>query len=837
MVNGMARMNRSAFLKDSWRAAVGDWKRFASIAMITMLGVAVLVGIYAGCRDAFVSAGRFYNQQGLYDIQVTSATGLSDTDIESLRATQGVETVQPEHSTMAATVVDGAEKSATLMLNGTQGLNRPYLQQGRLPEVKGEAAVTQRFMLDSGARIGDTITFAAPGESRQYAMAQKSGLPARYTITGVALDSQDISNPAGYSEGTFRNDDTVGHTVFVADLPGSTPTVTSASLRVQGTGTFDTFSQAYRDHVGRVIDRIEASAQAESGGWHVTDRTQSQNFSSINSDLKSIQSIGRAFPVVFLAVAVLMSLTTMTRLIEENRGLIGTYLALGYGRTAMLLRYLAFSCAACLVGGVLGELVGFVGIPLFLLRVIEGLYVIPHTVLTYDLVYGLGGMALFLLAVGGAAVVAYVREARRMPAELMRPKSPKAGARVLLERIGWVWRRLSFLNKVTARNIFRFKGRLFMTIGGVAGCTALILCGLAINDTVATLGRKQYGDVNRYDAMVVAQDADADSVFERLQSDTKVTDVLRIRAGNAQLSTGSDGGGSGSEAIRLLVVPDGQDLGRMVDMREAGSGLAQSLGIESPASSRARLSLHDDGVLVAQSAATSLGLKAGSRVTLGDGSSTSHEITVDGVFRNLIGSDVYISQSLYESLAGADRQPFIANATLVKLSGSEDERIAFAEHVGTQPGVVSSLSSAKLAKNFSFDLMSAVVALIVALAGGLALVVLFTLANTNVSERRREMATLKVLGFTDREVHQYVNKETIILTAIGTLLGLPLGRFVGGLLTVALNMPSLHFEVEVRWTSYLIAAAVTMAFAFMVQWFTNPVLDRIDPVSSLKSVE
>ena len=264
------------------------------------------------------------------------------------------------------------------------------------------------------------------------------------------------------------------------------------------------------------------------------------------------------------------------------------------------------------------------------------------------------------------------------------------------------------------------------------------------------------------------------------------------------------------------------------------------------------LKLDDDGVIVAQSAASSLGIATGSKVRLTNGDGVQVTAKVSAVNRNLIGSDVYISETYYAKLFGksfVSNVPVSAesdvqstksltwNAMYAKLSGSDQSQTDYAQSLEKDSSVVKAVSSAHMADSFKFDLMGAVVALIVALAGGLALVVLFTLANTNVSERVREMATLKVLGFFDREVHHYVNREMMILTVMGVVLGLPLGRFVGGLLTMALNMPSLYFEVEVKPLSYVIAVVVTMMFALLVQLFVNPVLDRIDPINSLKSVE
>ena len=1162
-----------AYVKDTTRSWLRGWKRFLSIAVISLLGVSVLTGIYAGCRDMFLAADRFYDGQGLHDIQILSTYGLTDDDIVALRRIDGVDTIQPERTQSATTDVAGTDKSVTMTEIGVEGLDLPYLQEGRMPTKAGEVAVTEKYLIDSGHSIGDTITITPvdtaasfgvdlsesgdsdgnatqagtetnesgdSDEQRETAAdeANESGdsdangeptddetspqFPTELTITAQVLDPKDLTNPTGYVTSALRSPTTADY-VFFAPSSGVTGNVyTAISLTVEGAAEQGTFSDDYDRIVDEVIDRIEHTvqddrqqarrqsivneaqrqlddaeadayaqlddaqrqiddqcatldenrqtladtrsqlesaqteiadgetqiatarsqiaasrlqitqgrqqineartqlnagkqqladaraqldaaqqelsnaeqmlqlarqvrdmldsvptvdettwtqiaallaqlgidvdpdmppgdgiqtvkdqldatisdiqtqydegsrrykannatltqkeqeaaageaelnaqastleanataleqqaaqleaqaatlatnkqqvedglkqvedgeaqladgerqlndAQAEldeqrakadeefskqqqaiediaAARWYVQDRSSIGGYSSLDSDVSSIETLGYAFPVVFLLVAVLMSLTTMTRMVEEERGLIGTYTGLGYGNLTIASRYLLFAVLACLIGGALGLLVGFLGIPSLLLVVLANMYVIPGITLEYDWLYGSLGIALFVVAVLVATAVACAGELRQTPAQLMRPKAPKAGSRVLLERIRPLWTRLSFLNKVTARNIFRFKSRLIMTVGGVAGCTALIVCGLGINDSVDMLGPKQYEDLYRYDLLVVANDADADAMADLVAGNADVTDTMRVRLESGELANDD-----GSATIQLMVIPDGggEDLSEMVELEDAEHG-------------RAALTLADDGVIVAQSAANALGVKSGDTVSLTDGNMRHGEVTVTAVNRSVIGSDVYIGESAYRQ-AFDDDAPMTWNAVYAHYEGSGDEQVEYAEELQDAPVVLTAMSCEDMRRSFRFELMAAVVALIIGLAGGLALVVLFTLANTNVSERVREMATLKVLGFTDREVHTYVNKEMMILTGVGIVAGLPLGRFIGGLLTAALNMPSIYFEVEVHWWSYLIAAVITLVFALLVQLITNPVLDRIDPVSSLKSVE
>ena len=987
-----------AFVKDMVRMWLHAWKRFVSIALISLLGVAVLTGIYAGCRDAFLATDRFFDTQGLHDIQVLSTAGLTDDDIAALRKISGVAKVQGERSQTVTVDLNG-KKTVTMQEIGTNGIDQPYLQSGRMPEKSGEIAVTRKFIKDSGYKKGDHIT-VTPQDSASSSVSdsaesdtqdgksaaqvtdsgesdnQAPSFPAELTIVGVVLDPQDLTNPDGYSgTNAFRSSATSDYTFFAPSDGVTGSMYTAVTILVKGAADKDSFSDVYDDTVSEVADRIdgtvrtnrqkarhqelldagtkqideakaqtdkqfaaaqqqidsnrsqlnqqidqivnmqagaaagsldettretlretviaaspqlaEAKAQLDQAQskldqqkkdtertlqskqneledsipqvrWYVQDRSQIGGFSSLKSDLESIQSLGNAFPIVFLLVAVMMSLTAMARMVEEDRGLIGTYTGLGYGRLAVASRYLLFALFACLIGGGLGLIAGFLGIPAFLLVVLRGLYVMPDVRLAYDWLYGTAGVALFVVGVLAATVYACAQEMRQKPASLMRPKAPRAGSRILLERIKPLWNRMSFLGKVTARNIFRFKSRLIMTVGGVAGCTALIVCGLAINDTVAALGAKQYQDVYQYDLMVVANDDDADAMRQKVASDGRVTSSMDVRVESGDLT-----GDSGSESIQLVAVPDSErsEFGKMVTLQPV-----RSSWVDGAADT---VSLGDDGVIVSQSAASAMGVKAGGMVTLTNGDDMQAEAHVSAVIRSVIGSDVYVSETYYRQLfdtaasgtssassasdsgesdnqngesgtsngASSNGQQLVWNAMYAKLKGSGESQAAYAEKLEDDDAVMKAVSCAHMAESFKFDLMGAVVALIVALAGGLALVVLFTLANTNVSEREREMATLKVLGFFDKEVHHYVNREMMVLTMMGVVLGLPLGRFVGGLLTAALNMPALYFEVECTPLSYVIAAGATMAFALLVQLFVNPVLDRIDPISSLKSVE
>lgn len=885
-----------------------EWRRFCILAVIAMLGVAVMTGIYAGCNDMLLGANDTYSKLKAYDLQIVSTLGLTDKDVKAIKKLPFVSEAEAGKS-FKATAHPSNNANLSYAMNVVQynhnvkKLNRLHLMRGNMPTNNRQAVVTERFLHDSGLRIGSTLFLSMqqvanqPNSSNQPIQNQKYKL----LITGSVLDVNDLDNPNGYQSKAFRNSVISRYPIFTSAITESTNNLpyTAIYVRLNEARRVNDFSQKYRAIVANASNQIKDSVQSDcqeartnqvvkdqtnqqvdqtianmpmlknapdsvlakaraqiyakikpevqkhvpQARWHIFARISNGSYTRLRSDVASIQSLGYAFPVLFLVVAMMMSLTAMARMVEEERGLIGTYLSLGYGRCAAITRHAFFAIFACLVGGGIGDILGFLAIPSLLLKILRGLYTVPGVVLRYDWLYGSICVLAFVIPVAICTIIVSWRETRQVPSALLRPKSPKAGARVLLEHLPFIWNRLSFLNKVSIRNLARFKGRLFMTIGGVAGCTALIVCALALNDTVATLGIRQYDGIYRYDMISISTPDAFQNMKKSVQKDKSSNlvdtilpayissgEIAKSDADNGKSNSNSNNNSHNkivgdSESVQIVVVKDAAALSNMVRLQDVNNNLQN-------------ISLNDDGPLLSQSAASSLGIASGNYITITNSSFKRAKVKLRAVVRNLIGSNIYMTSRCYERIFGFKNGKNVKNnALIMRLRGDDDARMRYADHVADRDGVLAVMNITRMKHSFSFDLMNAVVALIVTLAAGLALAVLFTLASTNISERTREMATLKVLGFYRREVHAYVHKEMLTLTVIGILVGLPLGRLVAGLLTNALRMPSLYFEVEVSPLSYVIAGFATLIFALIVQWSTNPALDRIDPVSSLKSVE
>lgn len=885
-----------------------EWRRFCILAVIAMLGVAVMTGIYAGCNDMLLGADDTYSKLKAYDLQIVSTLGLTDKDVKAIKKLPFVSEAEAEKS-FKATAHPSNNANLSYAMNVVQynhnvkKLNRLHLMRGNMPTNNRQAVVTERFLHDSGLRIGSTLFLSMQQVANQSNSSNQPIQNQKYKllITGSVLDVNDLDNPNGYQSKAFRNSVISRYPIFTYAISESTNNLpyTAIYVRLNEARRVNDFSQKYRAIVANASNQIKDSVQSDcqeartnqvikdqtnqqvdqtianmpmlknapdsvlakaraqiyakikpevqkhvpQARWHIFARISNGSYTRLRSDVASIQSLGYAFPVLFLVVAMMMSLTAMARMVEEERGLIGTYLSLGYGRCAAITRHAFFAIFACLVGGGIGDILGFLAIPSLLLKILRGLYTVPGVVLRYDWLYGSICVLAFVIPVAICTIIVSWRETRQVPSALLRPKSPKAGARVLLEHLPFIWNRLSFLNKVSIRNLARFKGRLFMTIGGVAGCTALIVCALALNDTVATLGIRQYDGIYRYDMISISTPDAFQNMKKSVQKDKSSNlvdtilpayissgEIAKSDADNGKSNSNSNNNSHNkivedSESVQIVVVKDAAALSNMVRLQDVNNNLQN-------------ISLDDDGPLLSQSAASSLGIASGNYITITNSSFKRAKVKLRAIVRNLIGSNIYMTSRCYERIFGFKNGKNVKNnALIMRLRGDDDARMRYADHVADRDGVLAVMNITRMKHSFSFDLMNAVVALIVTLAAGLALAVLFTLASTNISERAREMATLKVLGFYRREVHAYVHKEMLTLTVIGILVGLPLGRLVAGLLTNALRMPSLYFEVEVSPLSYAIAGFATLIFALIVQWSTNPALDRIDPVSSLKSVE
>ena len=551
---------------------------------------------------------------------------------------------------------------------------------------------------------------------------------------------------------------------------------------------------------------------------------------SFRSDAGRIDQIAQVFPLLFFLVAALVSLTTMTRMVDEERVLIGTFKALGYSNGRIASKYLVYAMVASGVGSIVGIVLLSQFLPWFIMNAYAIIYVVPCRPTPID-------PALFLLAAGlsvgitvAATLFAAMATLREKPAALMLPRAPKAGKRILLERIRPLWSRMSFSWKVTARNLFRYKRRFFMAIIGIAGCTGLLLTGLGLQNAINDIIDKQYGELYHYNAIVRMDsdvaDAEKNAVAERVEADSEGPKAWVLTENKIVRTPGASD--EIDQRVELNVPQDTQEFGNFNTLRTRVG--------------HKPLAIDDEGVLISEKLATKLGVSVGDSIAIydedaiGNATGEGREVRVSGIMENYVAQYVLMSPALYESTMG--EAPSYATL-LANVAEDDDVREVFSDDVLAMDGVKTVTYNDETINSYRSMLKSvdSVVVVLVVAAALLAFVVLYNLTNINITERVREIATLKVLGFTPHEVNAYIYRETMLLSLIGAFVGLFLGIAMEGYVVITAEVDQVMFGREIHALSFVIAFALTMLFSVIVTLAMKFKLKKIDMVESLKSVD
>lgn len=554
------------------------------------------------------------------------------------------------------------------------------------------------------------------------------------------------------------------------------------------------------------IDKME-------GKWIVLDRNSHYSYRDYGACADRMDGIAKVFPVFFFLVAALVCMTTMTRMVDEQRNEMGTLKALGYSKLQIASKYIIYALIASILGSILGCSLGMYLFPTVIFNAWNTLYNIDQIKFLFQ-------PGLILLASGSvtgitllATLYSIYSELIEMPSQLMRPKAAKAGKKILLERITFIWKRLSFLQKVTARNIFRYKKRFFMTIIGIAGCSALLVAGFGINDSISDIVNQQYNVIYHYDATVSAKTSEITSQIKSLKG---VKDVYE------------------EDHLAVTAKIENKDISTTVHIISNDKKFKDFCTLFN---GNKEFDLDDSSVLISQKMATKLNKKAGDTIKIKDANNKVIKAKIKGVFTNYVGHHIYASESLYKSWNTN------AKTTHIYLIKSKKTTKKFERNLGNKimniDGVQSVTFYSSLQKNFKdmIKSISYIVVVLVISAACLAFVVLYNLSNVNISERKREIATIKVLGFTRKEVDAYINRETILLTILGSLIGLGIGIGLHHLIMNLAEMDDIMFGRTINSISYVISFVMTIGFNAIINLCMHKKLNNIQMVESLKAVE
>ena len=575
----------------------------------------------------------------------------------------------------------------------------------------------------------------------------------------------------------------------------------------------------------QIADAKAEIKKIENPKWYVQTREDAlTEYQGYGDNADRMRSIGKVFPVLFFLVAALISLTTMTRMVEEQRVQIGTMKALGYGKAAIAGKYIGYALIATLGGSIFGVLAGEKILPFIIIYAYMILYKhLPAILVPYHMSYALQASVIAVACTLIATIASCYKELAAEPAELMRPAAPKQGKRILLERIGIIWKHLNFTWKSTVRNLIRYKKRFFMTIFGIGGCMALMVVGFGLKDCIYEIVSLQYEKVQFYDAATYMSDdiseENRQQLHDYLDQNADIKETIEARMQKTDVKSAS-----GKKTLYLMVPSDNEKI-------------EDFLSFHSRTNKDEVYSLKKDEVILTEKMASLLNVKVGDELTIEDEDRGDQTVTVGAICENYMSHYLYLSPEKYEELYGV---PAEYNTIIYSAKDGKDDQI---EKIGTKllsmDGVlnVSYTSSIEGRLDDMLRSLNLVIVVLIVSAGMLAFVVLYNLNNINITERQRELATLKVLGFYDGEVASYVYRENILLTIIGSVVGMVLGNLLHRYIILTVEVEEAMFGRQIHWQSYLYSFLFTVAFSLFVNWVMFYKLKKIDMVESLKSVE
>lgn len=869
-------VKKKSILKDALREISLNKKKFISLLLIIVIGTGFYVGLKSTPKDMKETAKAYYKETNLFDLKVVSSSGFSKNDYYSLKQVDGVKGVFLSKTLDVITTINNSDYVIKLNsinedrdLKSDDYINHLTLLKGRYPKTINEGLVEEKFLTDNNLSLDDLVTLKPEDEN---------GLRAKkIKIVGVVRSSYYSSKDRGTSN--LKNGK-VDYFMYLSEGDFASDLYTEGYVTIKGANKYDTYSKKYDNFINKykslVNEEILKSAK-ETHKRNVSDlesdinelkdnlnRLNSTDLPSdelntsikeVSSELKEkedelskikdvlaysikrsevagfyeykleterIENIAKVFPLMFFLVAALVSLTTMTRMVDEERSQMGTLRAIGYSKSSVIFKYILYALLASILGSIIGTILFYKLIPMLVGYCYNIFYDMPSINATMQINYALFSLVFSILSTVLATILVFLKDTSKTPAELMRPEAPKKGKRIFLEKIDKIWNSLSFLNKITLRNIFRYKKRLFMTVIGICGSTALILASFGIKDSVMKVADNQYNKIDKYDMIISinnnASNNDKKVLEEKILDENEIKKITYVYKSNVLLKNNKK-----SENSNIIVPENKEKINDYITLRQRKT--------------KKDIKMDDDGIIISEKLAKLLKLKKNSYVKLTLPNNKKVNVKVSDITENYIEHYVYISPKLYKKLSGENANYSTIIAITKNLSNKKEK--ALESNISDINNVTSTLLSSDTKNNYK-DMMNTlnyVILILIVYAATLAFVVLYNLASVNISERRRELATIKVLGFYDEEVTKYIYKEMFILTIIGSLIGLILGSFLTLYVIKICETNLFMFTFNINFISYLLSFIITLLFLFIVNLFMHFELKKLDMVEALKSYE
>lgn len=830
-------------LKNLLREIKRTFTKFLSIFAICALGVAFFAGIRATSPDMKEAGDRLYNTYNLSDISVISTSGLTADNIRDLESIEGIQAVRAslfvdamargtgekeknlrlysmpiklksEYAPLIDLIPDyGIDTSPEYEMNGVE------IVSGRMPLNDTETALDYTLEGSLVKQLGDEITLTTSGGTVTLRVVGFIRSPMYISMFERGTSSIGNGTSDGFAYASGNAISSLGTKLPVMSLLNTY--YTRADIVISGKEGLSAYSDEYEALVNEVTDRIEDYASTQSGTWYIQDRSGNPGYSDYSENTDRIAAVGDVFPLIFFIVAALVCLTTMTRMVEEQRIEMGTMKALGYGGWQIAMKYAVYAMSACISGGVVGAIIGFKLFPYVIMKGYSIMYYLGKLETPYRADIAFMAIAAMAVCTAAATFSACYASLKEVPATLMRPKAPKAGRRVLLEKIPFIWKKLSFTSKVTVRNLFRYKKRFFMSVIGIAGSGALLVTAFGLNDSIFGIIEKQFGDIWQMDVQAYVYEAMSLADMQELLGKNPANDDFDSVMFCLDSQMECKNGGRSQSGVHLLGVESAESMAGRISLHNGGTPIT----------------LDDSGVVVTAKLAETLSIKAGDEINMRTGGE-DHLMRVIGVADNYVYHYVYITAAYYETVFG---KAMLYNGFMGNLKdGLTDETM---DAMSTQllsdsrMYTVRTIDSIYASVWDSLSILNYVVLVLILGSGMLTFVVMLNLTNINIGERMRELATLRVLGFYDKEMYAYIFRENNALSVIGAFVGLVFGKIMHLFVIRTCEVDMVMFVRSAKPLSYVYAFALTIVFSLIVNLLMRPKVRAIDMVESLKSAE
>ena len=818
---------KTKLLKHIFMKIKDNYKRFLSLICMAFLGVGFYVGIQSSSPDMLKTLDNFYDENNVYDISVISNVGLTEDDLLKLSKIKNVElaiNIQEKDSYLEIEENNYVVK----LIEYNSQMNNVYIKDGRLPKNNNEVSVDYALLENNNLKLGDNITIDGK----------------KYSIVGNVISPLYFSAERPNSNlGSGK----VDYYIYVYNGSLDLEAYSNIYITVKGAKKHLTNSDSYKKLINNVkkdIDLIKDKQQdirydelysdiietSEMYGisideskfikpkWYIYDRLDNTSYKELINASDNLKKIGNIFPIIFFAISVLVSLISMMRMIEEDRVENGTLKSLGYNSFHITLKYVIYSLLATTIGSSVGAIFGSYMIPNVIWNIYKKIFFIPKFIYLLKSDYNALGLWICILCICGTSVIVCIKNLREVPANLMRPKAPKSGKKILLERINFIWKKLKFSDKITIRNIFRYKSRVITTILGIAGCTSLILAGFGLKDSIKDVIDFQFNNIIKYDKMLMTNESiNQIDIEKELLNDDKVENYTNVNTQNIKVLFNDE-----QHEVTMITPDDFKSISKSISLID----LKTNNIIDN---------ISDNSCIISEKTAKLLDIDVGDKISLLDNDNNKYDIKVSYIIKNYINQYLYINKNTYNNLFNN----YKINSILISLK-EEDKNSKEFDKKYISNGYALTIVDIDDIKSSMSDMLSSIdsiVAILIIAAASLAFVVLYNLSNINISERKREIATLKVLGFYPSEVDKYINRETVLLTILGIGIGLLFGSYLSHFIISTCEPDYIMFDRHVYTLSYFYSLFITVIFTIIVTIVTHFNLKKINMVTSLKNVE